>query len=278
MKNLGVLLVFSCLISFWNERFYAQDSLKWEQISKLDFTKEIVWNIDVLENQYIAEKDQLIKYDSNGKLLFSQSLKKFGEISFIDVRNPMKIMLFSEQQQALVFLDNTLTKQENDIDLSDLSALGFEISYATQVSSSIQSDKIWVFDQENSTINLIATNKAQSFKIENSAGILNFSKVSQFFEANDNLYLLDAQKGIFIFDRYGTLISHQEESEISFLEVDENFMYILKHDKITILNLKSDSKKELKLPIKNVKKFKIREKSIFLEAENAIYKFSLEVF
>ena len=282
MKNKSIIFFLLIFVSLSEIKTYSQDSLsqtiEWKKDTIFTFTNEIVWNLDHFGNLYIADKDQLKKLDSKGKKLFSQSLKKYGEIAKIDVRNPMKLLLFSEQQQSLFYLDNTLTKQENDIDLGDVETIGFEINYATQVSSSSQADKIWVYDQENSTINLIASNQAQSIKIENSAGLLNFSKVNQFFEANGNLWIVDPQKGIFTFDIYGTLLSHLEINEITWLEVDENYIYILKENKIIITNLNSNSKKELILPIKNVGKFKIREKSIYLESENSIFKYKMEIF
>lgn len=282
MKNKRIIFSLLIFVSFFEIRMYSQvyfyQTIEWKKDTILTFTNEIVWNLDHFGNLYIADKDNLKKLDPNGKKMFSQSLKKYGEIAKIDVRNPMKILLFSEQQQSLFYVDNTLTKQENDIDLGDAETIGFEINYATKVSSSSQSDKIWVYDQENSTINLIASNQAQSLKIENSAGLLNFSKVNQFFEANGNLWIVDPQKGIFTFDIYGTLLSHLEINEITWLEVDENYIYYLKENKIIITNLNSNSKKELILPIKNVVKFKIREKSIYLESENSIFKYKMEIF
>ena len=202
MKNRSILFFFFFLLSLVEINIFSQDSipqtLSWKKDTVFTVGNKIVWNLDHYGNLYIADKDQLKKIDAKGHKLFSQSLKKYGEIAKIDARNPMKLLLFSEQQQSLFYLDNTLTKQENDIDLSDIETIGFEINYATQVSTSEQADKIWIYDQENSIINLISSNKAQSFKIENSAGLLNFSKVNQFFEANGNLWIVDPQKGITI--------------------------------------------------------------------------------
>ena len=59
------------------------------------------WNIDQLNNVYVAEGSTLNKYNSEGNLIFSQSIKSIGEISSIDILNPMKIGLLSIEQQKI---------------------------------------------------------------------------------------------------------------------------------------------------------------------------------
>jgi hypothetical protein len=266
-------LLFSFL-AFLCFHLKAQDSLHFELKNKIQFSNSINWDLDNFGNILVAQKDKLQKIDADGKVLFEQSLKKFGEIASIDARNPMKILLFSEEQQSVFYVDNTLSNQENEIDLNE-----FDITYATKISASNRPDKIWVYDQENSKINLISSNKSQTQQIENILGLLDLNKVNQFFEAQDFLWILDNEKGIYQFDLYGTLISSFEMSGISYLDVDDNYLYILKGNSIIIQD-KSNSlqQKIINLPEKDLVKFKFQDKKFTCETKNAIFIYSIDFF
>lgn len=272
MKIKGIITILF-LTQIFTFRIFAQDSIVWKQVFQLPLLKEITWAVDPYDNIYLTEKDVVKKIDPKGKMLFEQSLKKYGQIAKIDARNPMKVLLFSEQQQSIFYLDNTLTKQENDIDLSD-----FELSYVTDVSASNQMDKIWTFDQDNSKITLITLNKAQSIKIENTAGIIDLKNLKQLYEQDDNLFVFALGKGVFQFDIYGTLIRFLPEEEVVWTEENQNYLYLLKGDMLEVLNLTTLKKNTIKLPIKSVKRFKINQKSVFLETDTDLFKFQIEIF
>ena len=74
------------------------------------FQKPIdVWNVDNLGNLYVIQNNFISKLDSSGKQTYSQSIKSLGRISEIEPINAMKLVLFSEEQQSICFLDNTLS-------------------------------------------------------------------------------------------------------------------------------------------------------------------------
>jgi hypothetical protein len=268
--NLLIALFFICNYYL----FVAQDSIRFNLIKELTYSNKINWTVDNFGNLLVANKDLIIKFDSKGTVMFEQSLKKYGQIASIDARNPMKILFFSEEQQSVFYTDNTLTKQGNTIDL-----VAYDLSYVTQVSASKRADKIWAFDQDNSKVNLISSVKSQNQKIENLSGILDFNKVNQFFEANDNLWIVDTTQGVFQFDIYGTLLANYKEKKIDFFDVDSKYLYFLKNDIIYFENIINPSiKNAVKLPISKVNKFKIINNTVLLERENTLFIFSLEFF
>jgi hypothetical protein len=264
----------SILFLYTKFMFVAQDSLNFSLIKELSISDKINWTVDNFGNLLLVNKDLITKFDAEGNKVFEQSFKRYGQIASIDARNPMKILFFSEEQQSVFYTDNTLTKQGNTIDLSY-----HDLSYVTQVSASKRADKIWTFDQDNSKVTLISSVKSQNQKIENISGILDFKKVNQFFEANDNLWIVDTTRGVFQFDIYGTLITNYNDFSVDFFAVDDKYLYFLKDDIIYFENILNPSlKNKVILPVKNVKKFKIMNKMIYLESENTFFIYSLDFF
>ena len=137
---------------FFTEQFFKEKNkynIK-EEVELLKFctikNKLIsAWNIDQLNNVYVAEGSTLNKYNSDGNLIFSQSIKSIGEISSIDILNPMKIGVFSKEQQKICFIDNTLTLINECIDLSSRN-LGF----VNKIYPSNRQNIIWLWDSNNS--------------------------------------------------------------------------------------------------------------------------------
>jgi len=94
--------------------FGQADLASIRKIRDFHFPNEIlVWNIDNLGNIYAIQNEVIVKFDSTGKQTFSQSIKSLGRISEIEPINSMKIVLFSEEQQNICFLDNTLSLNGN---------------------------------------------------------------------------------------------------------------------------------------------------------------------
>ena len=111
------------------------------------------WVPDNVGNIYVYGSDILGKM-SNGQLpSFSQSIKSVGEIEQILPVNALKTLLFSETQQQLCFIDNTLSINGSCIDLEE-----FNIQNALLCATSSRPNLIYVFDQINSTLFLIDIN------------------------------------------------------------------------------------------------------------------------
>lgn len=264
-------LFFCCLLFFLVENFYAQDSISLKKIWELPVSSGSVWSIDNLNQVFVADKDLLRKFDAKGNPLFVQSVKNFGTISEIETKNPMKVMLFSEQQQYLIFLDNTLSKQ------SELELSAYNLNYVTHVAASIQPDKIWVFDQENSKISLIATKQEQSFTLQNVSGLLDIKNVIRIVEKDGQLLLFDAKKGLFIFDLFGTLISHYDFSVAQWMDVEKKYLYLLNQNHLEIVNLENNIKRLIELPEKDVVKFGINQNNLILQTKTNLYNYLVEI-
>lgn len=250
----------------------AQAEIQWHFEWKSDSLSNPVWNVDPFGNLIVSEKEKLTKFDSLGVQKFVQSNKYFGSITSIDPSNPMKTLVFSEQQQLIGYVDNTLSKQQENIELS-----AFDLSYVSIVSTSGQPDKFWVYDQDNSVIVLISKNIQQRQRIENVSGLLGCKDIIQLFEKENSLYLIDKMRGIYQFDIYGTLVFHWENVGIIWAEIEGNFAYLLKKDKLQVLNLVNQEIVNFPLPSVDLLRFKKVQNHFYFGSSCYIQRYSIEI-
>lgn len=253
---------------------YCQsDSLTWKEIRSFELGKNETWNVDILQNVYLTKKNLLKKYDSVGVMKFSQSFRSVGRISAIEPVNFMKVLVFSEEQQSVCWLDNTLTLGNDCIDLNDL---GFD--NAMKVAVSGQPDKIWIIDQLNLKLRLVpAYNSSQYQEITNLNGIAGIVEANKMIEYNNELFLLDRSTGIYRFDLYGSLIEHIEYQGIEDIGFWNGHLLLLKKDQLFTIDLLNGITAMIDLPIKDVKEFRVSDKLIYLRTEEKVINYRISL-
>lgn len=264
MRNYYLHIVFIFCVLASN----AQE-IEWKQIQTFPIEKEDVWTVDVMGNVITTKRDQLIKSNPEGTIIFEQSQKSLGRIDKIEPVNTLKFVAFSEEQQTLCFFDNSLTVMENCIELAD-----YDILNATQFATSGQSDKLWVFDQVNSTLSLLSLKGLnQQQQVKNLMGILNAENISQMIEIENKLFFVDHDKGVFVFDLYGTLIRFIEMTDVNWIQFKEENILMLKKDELIIYNFRTISEEKIKLPSSDFTEFLFDGKAIYFRSETSIQEF-----
>lgn len=142
------------------------------------------WTIDGQQNLLVASKNNIQKKVIKGENRFNQTFKSLGNIQSIAPINAMKTLLFSDVQQSMAIVDNTLTQQGELIDLSEL---GF--STVVSICASNRPNLVWVFDQFRSSLNLVDFQKSQILQTIQNVEI-NASTILQIKEYKEHLYVL----------------------------------------------------------------------------------------
>ncbi len=114
----------------------------------------------------------------------------------------MKIAVFSEEQQQVCYLDNALGIQPECIELAETG-----VTLAQYVATSNQTDRIWVYDQLNSELQLITLRSNQRQIIQNLRSLVDLGAITQLFEYENVLYIVDDTGQVASFDNYGTFIN-----------------------------------------------------------------------
>lgn len=266
MRN--ILFFISCLFPFF---VTSQLHLKWNRLGEVPIQKEAAVAVDFYNNLYISNQSSIDKFDSNLNIQFHQSNKSWGNITSIDARNPMKVLYFSEEQQQIGFLDNTLTEQQIPFDLMEE-----KFSNVTSVAYSGQPDKIWLFDTDNSQITLLSTQKIQSQVIENLYGLLHLKELHQMMEYNNRLYLLDPTQGIFILNRFGSWIDFIRIPGIENFAIVNNTILFIKDQQLHYYNLTEKEQDRIEIPLSKIHRILINGNRFYLIDEEKIYIYNVE--
>jgi hypothetical protein len=271
--KIRVSILFVYFIFFVN---HSQIIIEDTEEKNFAFLKAVsVWNIDELQNVYLIQGSTLIKCDSSGKQLFSQSIKSIGNVAQIEPVNALKIAVFSEEQQSICLFDNTLTLNG---ECNYLDKYG--IRNAKLIARSNRPNLFWIYDQFNSTLLLIdiISNKTIQ-KIDNIKGLIlkdeEENEVEKIQEFNNHLYLFDTNETIYEFDQLMTLSGEFKihSKKIAFWE---NQLIEMEGNKTWITSLIN---KEIKTYIstdRNPKDIKIKGKFLYMNIENKILRFALK--
>jgi len=190
-KFIFVFLSFCLSTTIWSQEIGL------ELIKHYDFKEKIEnWTVDNIGNLIVQQGNTLIKIDSVGKQTFTQSIKYLGEISQITSINSMKIVLFSEEQQCICLLDNTLTINGKCKFLEQ-----YNIRNAKFIAASNRPNLIWIYDQYVSSLLLVDIIQDEIVqKVENFAGIAGIkSELTAMEEYKNKLYLQNSEQ-IYEFD------------------------------------------------------------------------------
>ena len=248
----------------------AQNSTYWKEVYQYDIDSSSNFKVDGIGNIFVYENNVISKYDSIGVLKFSESSKRFGKIQSVLPVNAMKLIVFSEEQQLICSVDNTLTNYSNCLELDN-----FGIEYGTFTSVSNRSNNFWVYDQLNSMLLLLNINGKIEQKISNLKHTIGFNNVDYLFERNNVLYLYDASKGMFSFDLYGTLIYFDAQLDMESVVISDDNIFYLNKDLLIVYNIKSRIKKEFNSPIEGVTKIDKLGNHFYFKKGNKIFKYQL---
>lgn len=228
----------------------------------------ISWDVDPMGKVIISKSDVLIKLDTSFNIQFSQSSKNFGEISRIDARHSLKSLVFSENQQLVGFIDNTLTFQEGIKDMSDE-----DVAYATDVCYSGQTNRYWVYDADNSKLILFDSRLGERSEINNLASITGAAEPTNIFESHNQLILFYQGIGTYIFDYYGSLIRFIDDKKMEAVHTSKNYLYFVEEGQIIRMNLKTLNRVNIDLPTDGIYEFRIFEDFVFFKTASGIKKY-----
>ncbi|MEN8120193.1 MAG: hypothetical protein ABFS35_07595 [Bacteroidota bacterium] len=173
---------------------------EYKLINKIWAEAELI-STDSFGNLYLYENNSLKKYDKNGKLLSTYSDQSNGKISSIDVSDPYILLLFYQDLNRIVFLDDRLASIGSPFDMDNL-----EIFNVSTVCKS-KNFAVWIYDRfENRLIQYGFNPKGvvQELKLDP----LNIEQeVISMVESGNHLYL-NTGKELLLFDQYGSYINN----------------------------------------------------------------------
>ena len=220
---------------------------------------------DNLGNCFLADKDEITKYDGNGTVFNKFSIKAFGDISSIDASNPMKLMVFYKDFSKIIYLDNTLSLNGNPIDLEDYNLTQSKLICASH------SDGIWFYDQQKLALIRLDQNLNISQSTSNLNQLLGIELNPNFMcEYNNSVYLNNPLTGILVFDIFGTYVKTIPIFNLSKFQVTNDAIYYLLNNNATSFQLKTGEAAEIKLSDLKYLEFRTEKGMIYAKNEELI--------
>jgi hypothetical protein len=197
MKKLSGILLAICFLAVDG---IAQTDTTFKLIKVIN--GDIVdFTVDNLDNIYILNsRNQLKKYNTDGdSVAIFNDVKKFGQVSFIDASNPLKVLLYYNGFATVIMLDRFLNIR-NTIDLRKQN-----IFQAKAIGQSYD-NKIWVYDELENKLKKIDEDGKLMLETADFRLLLGQAPSPiKIFDENKYVYLYDSLQGVYVFDYYGAL-------------------------------------------------------------------------
>lgn len=155
------------------------------------------FEVDDLGNVFLVYTNSVEMYNSEGELLFVYNPSFTNRISDIDVSRALRPLVFFKDQGMLQYLDNTLSEQNEPVDL-------YQQPFGRPELVAVSVDNhIWVFD----SVNMELLRLGKSLSIVSRSGNLGswISADTEFVklvEYQDEVYLI-GKSGVLVFDLFG---------------------------------------------------------------------------
>jgi hypothetical protein len=160
------------------------------------------WTSDEWGQLYQWKDNTVWLQNEQNQQPFQETYKILADISDVQAISGLRALLFSEGQQMMGIVDNTLQLREGLLAFFD-----FDFSSVAKVAISQRPDFIWLFDQYRERLILFNINTAQAVQIvDNCFEGSKDAEIVQFFEYQQNLICLLSDGRFFEFDRNLTLV------------------------------------------------------------------------
>lgn len=223
--------------------------------------------VDLLGNVYVVENQTLVKYGINGEKIKSYSNKSLGYISYFDVSDPFRILIFYKDFNQILFLDNYLAEIRSPVKLDDLKMDQAEIACSSPQGG------FWVFNNQSGQLVYFDKNlQKQQESVSLNTINVSLKKPSVLFEKNDFLYMYISKIGILIFDKYGAYFKTMNLGEFSDFQVAEGKIMYFQNNSVFKYDMKFFTSTQLDFPdsLKNTKSVNILKDKLFVFREKTV--------
>lgn len=231
---------------------YAQ---QYTFIAKIDTAAKMA-TVDNLGNLFVVTpKNELLKFNSQGKFLWNYTNKSYGDLVQLDVTDPLRVILYYPSYQQVVVLNNNL---------SEISKYSFNQNPNVQITliASANNNGFWAYDQINRELRKLTNYFIDDLKSGNIYQRNGFDMEANFMLTDDQqVYINDATAGVRIFDKYGNFVKTAAIYPQRGFEVDDGKIYFTENSQLISYDYLTFERKPLPLPEK-------------LENDKAIFRFN----
>lgn len=220
---------------------------------------------DNMGQLYTVQGDQLQRYSDEGTPQYNYNNKTFGNISFVDVTNPLRIVVYYQELAQVLFLDNTLSEHHGAIALTEL---GYD---QTSVVCASQNNGVWLFDQVDFELVWLNDQAVVGKRSGNLIQQLGFELNPNFMiERHNWVYLNDPAKGILVFDIFGTYLKTIPLKGLSSFQVTETSLIFTEAGQLKVYNFKLLDVVDVPMPDVPTTQVQVSGQRVFMRGDGTV--------
>jgi len=193
MKLKGFLILF-----FAGQVLLAQSTWQLDTILKTDNAQQVY--ADHLGNVYLVNKWTITRLNEKFEKEFIYNNPTVGNITYLNVFNPLNVLVYFEDYNQYVFLDNKLNPNLNEFVPANA---GY---YDVQLAATFDNNNLWFYDQVSDKIYKwsLTQNKVESASLQINPLSGNVERPNYLYATLKNVYLNIPDIGILVFDNFGS--------------------------------------------------------------------------
>jgi hypothetical protein len=237
--------------------------------SDFEFIKKIDKKTDfiVLDNLgflYLHENYNLYKYSNNGNLINNYTNLSYGKLSVFDASDPYMLLLYYQDINRIIFLDNQLAPIGAPINLDE-----FELYQVNKVCKS-KEFAIWIYDDFDKRLIQYGFNPKGVLN-EINLNLLNIPDEISFIRESGRYLYLNTNKQLYIFDIYGTFIKKVNINIPGSFQISNNKIIYSYNNKLFIYYPEVDKTDTLNIDFtKNIKNMLLNNEWLYVQKKEHV--------
>ena len=210
---------FTYFLLFLNFFCFSQEVIHSTVIDSVHFEANQFIGTDAYKNYYFIKKNTLVKVGNNKNTSY-QNLT-LGKLTFVDIQNPLQIVLFYKDFNTIVLLDNQLN-ETTQVNGNNFGLIWENVGLSRQ-------NSLWFFDSISMKFGLfnLIENKFQLI-----SNPLN-EKIKLTRSSYNNFYWLNEENELFSINYFGKINSYEKIPDAENYEIiSQNDYLYMKNQKI----------------------------------------------
>ena len=262
MKRIFILLLISCSLTVFGQN----QKITATKIDSITFEADDFIGFDGFGNCFYVKNNVLFK-KVDAALLQYQNLT-LGNIKKVDVLNPLKVIVFYEEFNSVVLLDNLLNEiQKIDFSRNETPIIASAVGISGQ-------NQLWVYNSVNQQIGLydIATNHFKNLGVPIQENLL-------FYQTDFNYFhWIDKQNIWFTCSIFGRVISNGSlESQNQMQLLDKNKVLYAKENSLYLLDRNLAVLYKIEIVEKSFTKFYYKDQILSIFTNQGITNYKITV-
>lgn len=262
MKGLRILRLMTACVVLLSPVVHAQEGFR--EVTRQTCQAHFI-TADHLGNLYTLEGTTLARRDTAGHVLFTYSDFNAGLFTSIDATDPLKLLLFSRDFSSLRLLDQKLSLQGSEIILPQ------EVRGNVSLACTSYESGYWLYDEAN--VELLRYN--HQGELQQNSGNINLASGEEIhalfmLEHQQNVYVGDSTRGLYVFDRYGAFLKKLPFAGIHALQPMGDVLFLFSNSSVTAYNQLDKKQQTFQLPHAAVSSCMMRDRLFILSGQELI--------